>query len=175
VPQADQILQGTIAENLRLAEDSEPFSDERLERVLDMVKLKCGQSGRLELPAQDLSGGEMQRLSAARILLDGAEILLLDEPMAGVDVFTMADIAPAIEQHWRTTRQTVLLISHKLVFATLAAHIIILGEGGIIEQGAPAELVARGGVYAKLREEALRQAGGGIESAGQQREEAGTV
>jgi ATP-binding cassette subfamily B protein len=160
-PQVDQILQGTIADNLRLAEDGRPFSNADLERALDMVKLKSGQAGRLDLQANDLSGGETQRLSAARILLDRAEILLLDEPMAGVDVFTMADIAPTIEEHWRRTGQTVLLISHKLVFASLATHVIILGQNEVIEQGSPAALVARGGVYARLRDEALRQAGGG--------------
>jgi len=159
-PQVDQILDGTIAENLKLATEGDKTSDADLERVLDMVKLKPGRPGRLAMNAQALSGGETQRLSAARLLLDRAEILVLDEPMAGVDVFTMSDIAPAIEQHWRSTGQTVLLISHKLIFASLASHIVVLGADGVVEQGSPAELLARNGVYARLQAEAVRQVGG---------------
>lgn len=159
-PQIDQILDGTLEENLRLAEDETPFERGQLEQVLDMVNLKRGRADRLDLCAKELSGGEMQRLSAARLLLDRAEILLLDEPMAGVDVFTMADIAPAVERHWRETRQTVLLISHKLVFATLATQVVILDEHGIAEMGDPRHLAQCDSVYARIRTEALRQAGG---------------
>ncbi|MGX5802628.1 ATP-binding cassette domain-containing protein [Bradyrhizobium sp. Arg314] len=159
-PQLDQILDGTIEENLRLASEAVEFSDAELERVLDMVNLKPGGTGRLRWDAKNLSGGETQRLSAARILLDQAEILVLDEPMAGVDVFTMSDIAPAIEKHWQATRQTVLLISHKLVFAGIASHIVVLGPNGVVEQGSPADLLAQKGVYARLQAEAMRQAGG---------------
>jgi ABC-type multidrug transport system fused ATPase/permease subunit len=158
-PQNDHILDATIEENMRLAENKRKFDGEELQNALKDVNLPADATG-MARRAKSLSGGEIQRLSAARILLDTSEIVVLDEPMAGIDVFTMADIAGVIEKSWGGTPRTIVIISHKLVFAALASHIVILGKNcSIIEQGRPEELLAMEGEYARLRKEALRQVG----------------
>jgi ABC-type multidrug transport system fused ATPase/permease subunit len=158
-PQQDHVLDETVENNLRLAESDREFTTDELVDVLKETGL-AGVS--LADNAQQLSGGQMQRVAAARILLDTAEIMVLDEPMAGVDLYTMAAIAPLLEQHWAVRNQTVVVISHKLIFTGFADHIVLLNENGkVVAQGPPQELVQTSNEFAKLLGAAINQAGGG--------------
>jgi ATP-binding cassette, subfamily B, multidrug efflux pump len=94
-----------------------------------------------------LSGGQRQRVALARALVTEARILILDEIFANVDAAKEAEITGALRT---AAGRTTLLITHRLRAAEAADHIVVLEGGRVVEQGAHAALLARGGVYARL-------------------------
>jgi len=95
-----------------------------------------------------LSVGQRQRIGIARAFLKNAPILLLDEPTSALDPSTEAAIMETIRELMRG--RTTLIATHRLATIHNLDQIIVLAHGGIIEQGRGPELLARGGVYAKL-------------------------
>ncbi|PYI59855.1 MAG: hypothetical protein DMC60_09230, partial [Verrucomicrobia bacterium] len=95
-----------------------------------------------------LSVGQRQRIGIARAFLKNAPILLLDEPTSALDPATEAAIMETIKELMRG--RTTLIATHRLATIHNLDQIIVLDHGQIIEQGRGHELVARGGVYAKL-------------------------
>jgi ATP-binding cassette subfamily B protein len=95
-----------------------------------------------------LSVGQRQRIGIARAFLKDAPILLLDEPTSALDPTTEAAIMETIKDlmHGRTT----LIVTHRLATIHRVDRIVVLERGRIVEQGNGADLVASGGVYAKL-------------------------
>jgi ATP-binding cassette subfamily B protein IrtA len=85
------------------------------------------------------------------MLLDDAEIVIMDEPLTGVDVFTFSDLLPELRKLFEDNRRTVVMFSHRLAFAAFADHVVVLGDNGTItEQGDPGTLLASKGEFAKL-------------------------
>ena len=95
-----------------------------------------------------LSVGQRQRIGIARAFLKDAPILLLDEPTSALDPATEAAIMETIKELMRG--RTTLIVTHRLATIHNVDQIVVLEHGRIVEQGRGPELVAKGGVYAKL-------------------------
>jgi ATP-binding cassette subfamily B protein len=95
-----------------------------------------------------LSAGQRQRIGIARAFLKDAPVLLLDEPTSALDPTTESAIMETIKELMRG--RTTLIVTHRLATIHNVDQIIVLEHGRVVEQGRGPELVARGGVYAKL-------------------------
>jgi ATP-binding cassette subfamily B protein/subfamily B ATP-binding cassette protein MsbA len=95
-----------------------------------------------------LSVGQRQRIGIARAFLKNAPVLLLDEPTSALDPTTEAAIMETIKDLMRG--RTTLIATHRLATIHDVDRIVVLEHGRIVEQGRGAELLARGGVYARL-------------------------
>jgi len=95
-----------------------------------------------------LSVGQRQRIGIARAFLKNAPILLLDEPTSALDPATESAIMETIKELMRG--RTTLIATHRLATIHNLHQIIVLDHGRVIEQGRGPDLIARGGVYAKL-------------------------
>lgn len=140
------VFSDTLRQNLQFA-SHQPISDEKMTAVLSQVGLS-------QLLAQDqgldcwlgdggrpLSGGEQRRLGLARILLNDAPILLLDEPTEGLDRETERQMLRLILQH--AQHKTLLMVTHRLTAIEQFDQICVIDEGKLIEQGNYEQLIAK--------------------------------
>jgi ATP-binding cassette subfamily B protein len=97
---------------------------------------------------QDLSGGQWQRITAARGFYRDAPLLIMDEPSSALDPRAEDALFQALRS--RQGRQTTILITHRLANITHADRIYVMHEGALVEAGRHAELMAAGGRYAEL-------------------------
>jgi ATP-binding cassette, subfamily B, bacterial len=95
-----------------------------------------------------LSAGQRQRIGIARVFLKNAPVLLLDEPTSALDSATESAIMETIKELMRG--RTTLIVTHRLATIHNVDQIVVLEHGRVVEQGRGPELVARGGIYAKL-------------------------
>ena len=95
-----------------------------------------------------LSVGQRQRIGIARAFLKNAPILLLDEPTSALDPTTEAAIMQTMEELMRG--RTTLIITHRIATIHAVEKIVVLGPGGVVEEGSGPELLALGGTYAEL-------------------------
>ena len=114
------------------------------------MKLPEGYRTSLGSQATALSGGQRQRLAIARAILRGAPILLLDEATSALDSESERLIQDAFERISRN--RTTLVIAHRLATVLRADRIVVMDDGRIVDEGSHRELLARGGLYARLAE-----------------------
>ena len=115
-----------------------------------ILKLPEGYDTLLSEGGLSISGGQRQRMGLARALLRETPILILDEPTSSLDLETEAAVWRNLEELLR--RKTSIVIAHRLSTARMADTIVVMEAGSIAEQGSHDQLVARGGLYARLWE-----------------------
>jgi ATP-binding cassette subfamily B multidrug efflux pump len=147
------LFAGSVEENLRLGERA--LGAERLEAAARAVhadafirRLPQGYATRLEERGATLSAGERQLLSFARALAFDPRVLILDEATSSVDGATERLIQDALRT--LMAGRTSIVIAHRLSTIQRADRILVLHHGQVAEEGTHAELLARGGLYAKL-------------------------
>jgi ABC-type multidrug transport system fused ATPase/permease subunit len=117
-------------------------ADEFISKLPDAYESQVGERG------GHLSVGQRQRIGIARAFLKNAPILLLDEPTSALDPTTESAIMETIKELMRG--RTTIIITHRIATIHGVDQILVLDNGRVVEQGRGPELVARGGVYAKL-------------------------
>lgn len=153
VPQEISLFHRSIMENIRYgrpdATDEEVFAAARAARCHDFIQaLPQGYATLVGERGIKLSGGQRQRIGLARAILKDAPIVILDEATSALDTDSEIEIQRALVALMRG--RTVLAVAHRL--STLASfdRIIVLIDGRIVEDGSPAELRRRGGVFDQL-------------------------
>ena len=149
------LFRDTVMENIRLgrrgATDEEVLEAAKAAQCDEFIrKLPQGYQTVIGENGSTLSGGERQRISIARALLKDAPVVLLDEATASLDVENESAVQTALSRLLRG--KTVLVIAHRMRTVAGADHIVVLEDGHVAQQGAPAELLEQRGLYRRMVE-----------------------
>jgi ATP-binding cassette, subfamily B, bacterial len=147
------LFSGSIRDNIaygRLDADDAAIADAARRARLDetIARLPDGMDTIIGERGVKLSGGQKQRLAIARMFLKNPAILILDEATSALDTETERAIQSSLAE--LSAGRTTLVIAHRLATVLKADRIVVMDEGRVVDQGSHAELVARGGLYARL-------------------------
>lgn len=153
VPQDAVIFATTARENIRFgrpeASDSEVEEAARAAAAHDfLTQLPDGYDSQVGERGVMLSGGQKQRIAIARAILRDAPLLLLDEATSALDAESERLVQAAVDK--MSQGRTTLIIAHRLATVKNADRIVVFDQGRIVAQGRHDELVAQGGLYARL-------------------------
>jgi HlyB family type I secretion system ABC transporter len=153
VSQEPTIFSGTLRENLLVARPGATPAELRaaveaagLAKVVDALPQRY--ETRLGERGASLSGGQRQRLAIARVLLKGANVVILDEATSQLDTDTEQALIRSLRRV--LAGKTVICVAHRLSTVREADRIYVLGDGGVLEAGTHAELLQRDETYARL-------------------------
>lgn len=152
-----QLFEETVAKDVAFGPKQVGITGEELERVVaDSIRLTGLDYEEVkERSPFELSGGQKRRVAIAGVLAMKPEILILDEPTAGLDPSAHRDVLDLIRRIHRQEDMTILLVSHNMGdIAELADRVLVLNRGRLVMNGTPAEVFARG---KQLREMGLGQ------------------
>jgi ABC-type multidrug transport system fused ATPase/permease subunit len=149
------LFDGTVRENVAYGNGG--VTEERMRSALeaasasglsdeltDGLDTRAGQRGRA------LSGGQRRRVAMARVMLQDAPVLVLDEPSSGLDADASRHLLEPLRR--LMADRATLLITHDLTLAAAADEVVVLAEGRVVERGAPDALALTGGAWARLRD-----------------------
>src|SRR5690606_4881842 len=160
VPQEPALFSGTVAENIAYARPGAARSeieaaaraahaDEFVRRLPEGYETLVGERG------VKLSGGQRQRIAIARAVLKDPAVLILDEATSSLDTESERLIEDALET--LLVGRTTLIIAPRLSTVQRGDRLIVVGQARIVEEGARAERLARGGLYARLDQRQVRE------------------
>lgn len=158
VTQDTSLLHRSVKDNILYgrpdATEAEMLDATKQAKALDFITDLEDSKGNKGFDAQvgergvTLSGGQRQRIAIARVLLKNAPILILDEATSALDSEVEAAIQASLDD--LMTGKTVIAIAHRLSTIAQMDRLIVLDEGGVVEQGSHDELITKGGIYAAL-------------------------
>jgi ATP-binding cassette subfamily B protein len=153
VPQDSTVFSSSALENIRYGRpdttDAEVFAAAKAAYAHDFISaLPDGYATYLGERGVRLSGGQRQRISIARAMLKNPPLLLLDEATSALDAESERMVQAALEA--AMAGRTTLVIAHRLATVLKADRIVVMDGGRIVDIGTHAQLVARGGLYARL-------------------------
>jgi ATP-binding cassette subfamily B protein len=153
VPQDVYLFPGTIATNVAVGDAVPDMA--RVERALEAVsaldlfrRREMGLESRVNERGANFSAGERQLIAFARALYKNPPVLILDEATASVDSDTESRLQCALEALMKD--RSALIIAHRLSTIRAVDRIVVLAKGVVVEEGTHEQLLARGGLYAKL-------------------------
>ncbi len=155
VAQDASLFSGSAADNIRFGREvADAAAIEAAAEAAEASGFLRALPGGMDEPlgerGRSLSGGQRQRLAIARALVRDAPVLLLDEATSALDAESERLVQRALDT--AMAGRTTLVIAHRLATVLRADRIVVMEAGRAVEQGTHAELVARGGLYARLAE-----------------------
>jgi subfamily B ATP-binding cassette protein MsbA len=146
------LFNDSVAANVALGADADPA---RVRQALEgahlsefVDSLPQGMNTSIGHNGGQLSGGQRQRLAIARALYKDAPVLILDEATSALDSESERAVQAALEHLMRD--RTTIVIAHRLSTIEHAHRVVAMDAGRVVEQGPPADLLAAGGLYARL-------------------------
>jgi Fe-S cluster assembly ATP-binding protein len=130
----------TVRDLLTIASGNKRLSKSRCCQYLTKVGLCANDYLDREVDAS-LSGGEVKRIEIASILARGAELMIFDEPEAGIDLWSFARLTETFEQIHGEGKATMIIISHQERIISLADEVVVVGGGAIVHRGSAQEIL----------------------------------